>query len=125
MYKKVLVEREIRDGARLLEELDRRGFDVSACFWYDVPDSPRWRLIIASKIVDREGSLRGYELLDQVERDVGFPNSFEVQVSLLSPDDPSFKRIRDSVTTASLVDAGYKGGGDSGLALDDAYFYRL
>jgi hypothetical protein len=126
MYKKVLVEREIRDGARLLEELDRRGFDVTACFWYDLPDSPGWRLVIAAKIVDREGLLEAYGLLNEVTDDLDLPDSFDFDVSLWSPSSAHFKAILESVATRNLIEAGYKSKGpDSGRVLDDAYIYRL
>jgi hypothetical protein len=125
MYKKVLVEKQIRDGARLLEELDRRGFEVTACFWYDLPDSPRWRLVIAAKIVGREGQRGAYGLLNEVMDELGIPDS-QVDVSLWSPSSAHFKAILESVATRNLVEAGYRSkGGDSGLVRDEAYIYRL
>src|SRR5437016_1786452 len=106
MYKKVLVEREIRDGARMLEELDRRGFGVTGCFWYDVPDSPSWKLVIAAKIVDREGPLGAYGLLNNATDDLGLP--FEFDVSLWSPNSAHFKAIVEKVGARNLVETEYR-----------------
>src|ERR1700730_10409932 len=99
MYKKALVEREIRDGARLLDELNRRGFDVTACFWYDLPDSPRWTLVIAAKIVDHEGTRGGYGILNEVRDELGLPNSCKFDVTLLSPSSSTFQAILEHVAT--------------------------
>jgi hypothetical protein len=126
MYKKALVEQQIRDGAQLIEELDSRGFDVTAAFWYDVPDSPRWKLVIAAKIVDREGPLEAIGFLNQVRHERRLLDSFDDSFGLWSPSSAHFKAILESVATRNLIEAGYRSNGpDSGRVLDEAYIYRL
>jgi hypothetical protein len=126
MYKKALVEKQIRDGAQLIEELDRRGFGVTAAFWYDVPDSPRWKLVIAARIVDREGPLEATGLLNQARHERRLLDSFDDSFALWSPSSAHFKGVLESVATRNLVESGYRSkGGDSGLVLDNAYVYRL
>ena len=126
MYKKVLVEQQIRDGARLIEELDRRGFEVSSAFWHDVPDSPHWTLVIAAKIVDRVGPRAAYGLLNRVRHERRLLDTIDDSFSLWSPTSAQFMGILESVATRGLIATGYRSDRpDSGRVLDEAYIYRL
>lgn len=56
----------IRAGKRLLENLDRAGFEVRACFWLYDTESARWRLAISSPVVRVEGSRAAYAKIRSV-----------------------------------------------------------
>jgi len=61
MAAQLLVGPDLSGGERLLAELDRERLPITAAFWrYPTSDSG-WRLIIASPLVDTEGSLPVYE----------------------------------------------------------------
>jgi hypothetical protein len=55
MYRKVLVESEIRSGERLLEQLDLAKIPVTAAFWLYADDAAEWRLVIVSPSVETLG----------------------------------------------------------------------
>ena len=52
MDTELLVENRIDDGQRLLIELVRDGFDVSAAAWLKTSEEGLWFLYIGSKSVD-------------------------------------------------------------------------
>ncbi|HEV3004794.1 MAG TPA: hypothetical protein VGX78_10050 [Pirellulales bacterium] len=60
MAEATLVENQIEDGQRLVEELSRAGFDVRAACWVKACDDDRWYLYIASKAVDDKGPTAAY-----------------------------------------------------------------
>ena len=79
MVKTILVERDLEEGRRLLERLDvkeaetapasgrtraatlpRTKVPVQAAFWWYLPESQEWRLIIATPLVDSYGPLSVY-----------------------------------------------------------------
>ena len=52
MDTELLVESQIDDGQRLIEQLDRDGFEVRAAFWVKTSEEGLWHLYIASPSVD-------------------------------------------------------------------------
>ena len=52
MDQTALVEASVRDGERLVQELDSIGVPVAAAFWFYFEEYEDWRLVIASRLVD-------------------------------------------------------------------------
>ena len=52
MDQEALVESAVRDGERLVQELDTIGVPVTAAFWFYFEEYEGWRLVIASPVVD-------------------------------------------------------------------------
>jgi len=63
MDKATLVGIDIEGGTRLLRALDEADFDIHAALWIYLPDPEEWRLMIASPLVDQEGSKKAYTLI--------------------------------------------------------------
>ncbi len=66
MYQKVLVEKTIEDGRRLIEALDAAGLKPRAALWYYDSEADRWRLAISLPMVDKVGQLKTYEKIRSV-----------------------------------------------------------
>jgi hypothetical protein len=79
-----LVESLILEGARLLRELDRRGFVVESMLWVDLPEQDYWRLIIATLVVEQHGSGAAYLQIDETLRDLKIDTITLMDVSLRS-----------------------------------------
>lgn len=60
VVKESLDEALIGDGAALVQALDDAGWTVSAALWLYSPDASRWRLLIASPLVERHGPREAY-----------------------------------------------------------------
>ncbi len=84
----VLVKTD-REGAwNLLEELKRKDFSMSAAFWQYLSEDETWRLFIATKLVDKEGSIAAYSRLQALINDMSpeIAEEFSVMnISLIGP----------------------------------------
>jgi hypothetical protein len=56
----------IEEGRRLIRALHESQVDVTAAFWVFLSDLERWRLVIASKLYDREGPIKAYSHLGSI-----------------------------------------------------------
>lgn len=127
MVKTVLVEKDIEEGKRLIEELDKAGFKVQAALWLYMSDSDEWRLLIASPYVEKEGPKRSYNFIQTVLARISPPLEVSLRnISVLSPSHNLIKLIRLAIRT---------GPGISGIRfarsvinntlIEDAYIYRI
>ena len=65
MDKKVLVEKDIEEGKRLIEALDKTDFQVEAAMWFYMTDSEEWRFLIASPFEKKKGQEKPTVLFNQ------------------------------------------------------------
>ncbi len=126
MYRKVLVETEIRSGERLLEQLDLAKIPVTAAFWRYADDAAEWRLSIVSPSVETLGPRHLYALLGvMLTNPSGAPISIPLErIFLLGPHDIRYQQVRLAALGAgsgSLV----TGGLARNVAGEDAYIYRV
>jgi len=122
----VLVEDKIKAGKAIQDELRKDRFPINAAFWYRMPESGYWQLVIGSNRVDQLGPIKSYRQLHQAVARLRLPSGLESDlfgsISLLSPQDPAFKRLLEEA----------KSPGQSGVSwtsfappnpFQDAYFY--
>src|SRR5215470_7017032 len=94
LVKEPLTKEMIEVGKEMSLRLRERGFDLVCSLWLYEAEYNRWRLILASPVVDREGPRKAYEKIDEIlqdnwEMDIWLPN-----ISALSPSDPLIRAIR-------------------------------
>ena len=126
MYRKVLVETEIRSGERLLEQLDLARIPVTAAFWLYADDAAEWRLLIVSPSVETLGPRQLYALLGVILMSPSdAPISIPLErIFLLSPHDNRYQQVRMAAPGAGaglLVTSGPA----RNVAGEDAYIYRV
>jgi hypothetical protein len=63
MAAELLVETQIDDGQRLVEQLVRDSFEVTVAFWFRTSEEDLWHLYIASPLVDAEKPGDAYRYL--------------------------------------------------------------
>ena len=119
MVKKKLVEELIRDGARLLRELDRNDFPVESMFWIHMEDEDYWRLAIGSPVVAEEGDFAAYRRLGDLLRRIELAGVALDDISLLDPESPKFKSLLSQAGASSCLAAGA-----AWDEFEDAIFYR-
>jgi hypothetical protein len=122
MYRKILVENEIRSGERLLEQLDLAKIPVIAAFWLYADEAAEWRLVIVSPSVETLGPRQLYGLLGvMLMNPSGAPISIPLErIFLMGPHDIRYQQVRDAALGAGaglLV--------TSGPGRNDPYFYRV
>jgi hypothetical protein len=119
MVKRKLVEGLVSDGAKLLSELDRVGFNVESMFWIHLPEEDYWRLVIASPLVAEQGSTAGYRRLDDLLRSLRLAALTLEDISLLDPASSNFRALYSLAGESSRLAPGR-----SWLEFEDAIVYR-
>jgi hypothetical protein len=89
MDQEPLVEKQLEDGQRLIEQLAQEGLEVTTAFWLRTSDDSRWYFYVVSPIVAEEGIARAYRRLHPVFRRVSRPFGIDpMQVKAIGTDDP-------------------------------------
>jgi hypothetical protein len=126
MYRKVLVDAEIRSGERLLKQLELANTPVTAAFWLYADDANEWRLVIVSPSVGEIGPRQLYALLGVVLMNpAGPPIPIPLErIFLVSPHDLRYKQVR---LAALGAEAGFlvAAGPARNVSGEDAYIYRM
>ena len=65
-----LVNQEIEEGQRLIDALNAAGVLVDSALWLYAPEPETWRLMFALPLYDCKGSLKAYEEILSVFRQV-------------------------------------------------------
>ena len=118
----------IREGATLVEALDRSGVSPDAAFWLYYPDIAVWKLLLAEVKVGHAGPREVYR---EVQKTL---NGLRAQITHLSledvavakPDDPVIKLLSTVVATGPKLE-GFRFTHNvvNGTLIEDAYIYRL
>lgn len=127
MDKKTLVNIDIEEGKKLLEQLDRSNMKISCALWYYVQDIEEWRLILATDLVDTFGPKKAYtNLLAQINKDaISIDIPFEA-ISLISPNDPLIKLFKFAIITGPGISGiRFSGNVINGVLIKDSYLYRV
>lgn len=94
MYKTLLVDQQVDDGRRLLEELDARRFPVSAALWYCDPDTGIWSLVIVSPVADAQGPFQGYTRIQRALGAIETTGLSLDDIRLMGKEDPEFRELK-------------------------------
>jgi hypothetical protein len=93
MDQATLVEPEIDDVTRLVDQLRRSNFDVKAAFWLYTSEADQWFLYIASDAVHQKGITEAYKAAYGAMRQLPDLRIDPFQVKLVTPDDPVAKAV--------------------------------
>ena len=124
MYKTILVKELIEDGERLVQELDRRHFPISAVFWYDSPERDAWNLYIVSETAHRPGPLEAYMQIQQAMADLNGLSLSLDDIVVLSPERTQFRDLRRTIEGVSQMSVTGERVSLERVPLQDAYVYR-
>ena len=127
MDKPSLVDGDMKAGEALLNKLDKIEFDVEAALWFYMQDSEEWRLILASPIVDTEGTKKAYEKVQsQLQELNGRYELFLRNISLVSPSDNLIKLLKTTIKTGKNIShIRFTRNVINNVFIEDAYIYRL
>ena len=93
MDQATLVEHQIDDVPKLIDQPKQDNFDVKAAFWLYTTEADQWFLYLVSDLVDQKGITEAYKGAYKAMRRMSglWINPFEVK--LVSPDDPVAKAV--------------------------------
>ncbi len=121
-----LVREQIDDGQRLVEELLRQGFPVTAACWVKGSEDSQWYLYLVSPTVDDEGITQAYGRVHPVVRQMQKKgcgiDPFEIK--LISPTDSLAEAVANLQRRSSQKSPTRYGGSRLGeLSIEGAYIY--
>ncbi|HKI18478.1 MAG TPA: hypothetical protein VKA15_11390 [Isosphaeraceae bacterium] len=90
-----LVEQEINDVPKLIDQLKRDNFDVKAAFWYYRSEADQWYLYLVSDAVHQNGIFESYMAVNKAIRQMTDLEIDPFHVKLVAPDDSIAKAIMD------------------------------
>lgn len=127
MVKTALVEKDIEEGKRLIEELDKTNFRVQAALWFYLADSDEWRLLIASSFVEKEGPRKSYNFIQTVLAKISPPSEISLKdISVLSPSHDLIKLIKLAIRTGPCISGiRFTRNVINNTLIEDAYIYRI
>jgi hypothetical protein len=125
MVTELLVESQIEDGRRFVEQLVRDGFEVTVAFWVKTSEEGSWHLFIASPSVDAEkpsGAYRKvYASLSKIP-DIGISPSDIKLISSTNPIAQDALEMRGD-RYPGRISTLYQGKRLGGLSIREAYIY--
>lgn len=112
MYKTALVNTDIADGRRVVEELGKL-MNVIAAFWYRREEEEQGKLVVVTSDLVNNGPISLYTkiavMLNSLSVDAKSPVQMSLsRITLTDPHNPTYLRIKES-----------------GGALDDVYIYKM
>ncbi len=95
MDQATLVDHQIDDVPKLIDQLKRDNFDVKAAFWIYTSEADQWFLYVVSEAVNQVGGTQSYKIVYESMRQLTglWINPFEVK--LVAPDHPIAKEVMD------------------------------
>ena len=156
VVKTVLVEHDIEDGQTLLATLDqanvslpyksladrvktrmlsetlvqasipKKGFRVRAALWLYSGDSPEWRLVIATPLVEEFGTRSTYAEIQRVLNSLSPPLGLTLEnISVVKPKDPFVKTLGRALRVGPTTGVRFARNTIGDTYVEDSYIYRL
>ena len=127
MDKEILVDRDIEDGKKLIESLDRSLFQLKSALWFYFTESEEWRLLLASPLIDVAGPRSCYNIIQSVIADM--PQDFGIsleRISVISPRDRLIQLLSIAIRTGGgLSTIRFTDMTINGVFIKNALIYRL
>lgn len=123
MYKTILVNEMIEDGAKLLNKLDDRGIPVKAAAWFDDPEKQGWKLVIITSLAENPGPLEAYMQIQHAMNGLKLRFALD-DIVVMGPGSGRFEEFRRTLEGAARGEFLQPKPPALGVALDDAYVYR-
>ena len=126
MYKTALVERDLVQGSEIVRILDNAGLRIKVALWVNLDEFNDWRLLLASRELDKAGPLEGYRLLREALEAAGMEYELTPIIMIFRMDDEFIRTLRRILGKTRSVEGMRLGGQTIGSrSLDDAYVYRI
>jgi hypothetical protein len=126
MDQTVLVNDDKRAGLALVKALESAGMPVTAAFWYELPETGRWRLFIVSPWVENRGLSEIYQRVNDAIQSQAMGLIRSDDVTAIGEDHSIYRRL--VATFAARTDGVHIDLPDSdwgGVDFGDAFIYRL
>ncbi len=127
MDQTTLVDRNIKDGKEIVQNLDKEGLFFPIAMWFFLPNSNEWRLFFGKEDVNEIGKRDYYKKIKRV-LDKSTPKSGITlnDISVISTKDEIAKLVKVAVRTGRKISGiRFTGNVVNGRLISDAYIYRV
>lgn len=125
MDSKILVDKNITDGRKLLESLDAYKYPVNAAMWFYDQNSDTWKYIISTSKIDKEGPLKVYQdIQSYIKHNINIPLK---DITVVSPENNLMKILKSAIKTNPHAISGIRFSKNTidNFFIEDAYIYRM
>jgi hypothetical protein len=129
MVEEYLTKEMINVGEFFVRKLDEHDLKPNAAFWLFMPESEKWKLVVAEASVRTLGPKKIYEKIQQIlgESPDAFRGLLSLEdVTLAKPDDPIIALLHAAIHTGPDISGiRFKNNVINGTFIEDAYIYRM
>ena len=127
MDKTTLVEKYIDDGKVLLEAIDKEEHKIDAALWFFNSEHERWRLVIASPYVKKEGPKKMYQHIQKILKKLNKKVDISLEdIQVMKPNEKLINSIRSVIRTGpGIKNIRFSNNVINNELIEDAYIYRM
>jgi hypothetical protein len=126
MDQALLVSIDIPLGREVISALEAAGLTVNVALWAWLSEYEDWRLVLASRTLDKEGLRRRYGLVNQATDAAGIAFHRAPEILILKTTDPFIRELRRVFAKSKNVEGMRLGGQRFGdRSIGDAWVYRI
>ena len=126
MDKTTLVNIDVSLGDEVVKALDAAGIEANVALWVWLSEYEDWRLVLASRRLDKEGLRRSYELVNRATDTAGIAINRAPSILILKMTDPFIRELRRIFGKATSVNGVRLGGQSIGNRfVEEGYVYRI
>jgi hypothetical protein len=119
-----LVENQVDEGKRLIEQLASTGFDVTAAFWVRTREDGEWTLTIASKVLEEKGPAAAYRAVNDALRKLDDPSISMSDIKVIGANNPITRDVHKIQKRYSgRTPIRFGGARFGGVDIEEAYIY--
>jgi len=125
LVKGTLTDEMIKAGDELLDRLDSIDLEVTTSFWWYIPESNTWRLLIASPKVKTIGPKKIYRKIENVLSKMPAKRLALRDIGVVQNDDPLIFSLRRGIKVSTgMSGVSVTATGIDDRFIDDAFIYR-
>src|SRR5580693_8196042 len=126
MDQALLVNIDVPVGREVVDALDKAGLTVNVALWAFLSEYEDWRLVLASRTLDKEDLFRQHVLVNRATDDAGIGIRRAPVILILKMTDPFIRELRRIFGKSKDVE-GMRLGGQliGGRYIRDGWVYRI